>query len=439
MVIKEIRVPSLDGAENVGVIEVYIGVGDSIEIESPLISLESDKAVMDIPSPVSGRVKEVKISEGDTVNAGDLIAMAEVDEAQVSPEKSESPAENKQTPADKSEEVETKPGVSTGKEGKPSPGTTKTVNLPVNAQTMGSVSHASPSVRGLARELGLDLSNVTGTGPRGRIQRDDVTDLVKSVMKGSTSTTQGGAFGLPPIPEENYAAFGEVESIALSRIKRISGSHLHRNWLGVPHVTQFEDADITELENFRQSLNREGAQQGKTKLSPLIFILKAAIQTLKEFPDFNSSLNSDGASITHKKYMNIGIAVDTESGLVVPVIKNADTKGIRNLADELADLSTRARTGTLKPDEMKGSSFTISSLGGIGGTYFTPIVNAPEVAILGISRSAMKPVWNGAEFTPRLILPFSVSYDHRVIDGAQGAKFAAYFASIIGDIRRALL
>lgn len=439
MVIKEIRVPPLDGAENVGVVEVYISVGDSIEIESPLISLESDKAVMDIPSPISGKVKEVKISEGDTVNTGDLIAMAEVDEAQASPEKSESAAEKKQSPVEKGEEVETKPGKSPEKEGKPSPGTAETVNLPVNAQAMGSPSHASPSVRGLARELGIDLSNVTGTGPKGRIRRDDVTDLVKSVMKGSTSATQGGASGLPPIPEEDYAAFGEVESIALSRIKKISGSRLHRNWLGVPHVTQFEDADITELESFRQSLNREGAKQGRTKLSPLIFILKAAIHTLREFPDFNSSLNSDGASITHKKYVNIGIAVDTEGGLVVPVIKNADTRGIRNLADELTDLSTRARAGTLKPDEMKGPTFTISSLGGIGGTYFTPIVNAPEVAILGISRSAMRPVWNGTEFTPRLILPFSVSYDHRVIDGAQGARFAAYFASIIGDIRRALL
>ena len=256
---------------------------------------------------------------------------------------------------------------------------------------------------------------------------------------GAAGALPAGVFALPPIPSADYAAFGAVEDVKLSRIKKISGPHLHRNWIGVPHVTQFEDADITELEAFRRSLNEDAVKTGLTKVSPLIFIIKAAVNALKAFPDFNSSLNPEGASVTRKSYYNLGIAVDTPEGLVVPVIKNADSKGIRELADELGDLSTRARAGKLKADEMKGGTFSISSLGGIGGTYFTPIVNAPEVAILGLSKSAMQPVWNGAEFLPRLILPFSVSYDHRVIDGAQGARFAAHLSRVIGDIRLALL
>ena len=297
----------------------------------------------------------------------------------------------------------------------------------------------------------MELSLIQGSGPKGRITRDDVSALVKSVMNSGSSagaaaagplpagTLPAGAFALPPIPSADYAAFGAVEEVKLSRIKKISGPHLHRNWVGVPHVTQFENADITELETFRRSLNQDAVKTGLTKVSPLIFIIKAAVNALKDFPDFNSSLNPDGASVTRKSYYNLGIAVDTPEGLVVPVIKNADSKGIRELADELSDLSTRARAGKLKADEMKGGTFSISSLGGIGGTYFTPIVNAPEVAILGLSKSAMQPVWNGSEFLPRLILPFSVSYDHRVIDGAQGARFAAHLSQVIGDIRLALL
>jgi pyruvate dehydrogenase E2 component (dihydrolipoamide acetyltransferase) len=312
---------------------------------------------------------------------------------------------------------------------------------PVNAQAMGGRYHATPSVRSFARELGVELSRVTGSGPKGRITREDVSGLVKSVMSGSEDAVpqDSRGFTLPPIPTEDFSLYGEIETESLSRIKRISGPHLHRNWVGVPHVTQFEDADITDLEAFRKQVNVENAKSGGPKVSPLIFVIQAAVQALRAFPDFNSSLAPDGSSLIRKKYYHIGIAVDTPGGLVVPVIKNADAKGVFALSEELMDLSFRAREGKLKADEMKGATFSISSLGGIGGTYFTPIVNAPEVAILGLSKSAMKPVWNGEEFKPRLVLPFSVSYDHRVIDGAQGARFAAYLSGLLSDMRRALL
>ena len=420
----EIPVPDLEGAADVAVVEVYVSEGDHVDVDAPLISLESDKAVMDVPSPLSGTITALKVSEGDTVNTGDVIGLIRGDGA--APE-SAAPAASPAAP-----EAAHPP---------------QAAPPPVNLQEPGSKYHAAPSVRSLARELGVELSRVQGSGPKGRITRDDVSALVKSVMNsgfsagaaGALHAGAAGAFALPPIPSADYAAFGAVQEVKLSRIKKISGPHLHRNWVGVPHVTQFEDADITELEAFRRSLNEDAVKTGLTKVSPLIFIIKAAVNALKAFPDFNSSLNPEGASVTRKSYYNLGIAVDTPEGLVVPVIKNADSKGIRELADELGDLSTRARAGKLKADEMKGGTFSISSLGGIGGTYFTPIVNAPEVAILGLSKSAMQPVWNGAEFLPRLILPFSVSYDHRVIDGAQGARFAAHLSRVIGDIRLALL
>ncbi|OQX29926.1 MAG: branched-chain alpha-keto acid dehydrogenase subunit E2 [Spirochaeta sp. LUC14_002_19_P3] len=423
------KVPNLDGAKDVAVVEVYISAGDSVEPETPLISLESDKAVMDVPSPLAGTITELKVKEGDKVNSGDVIALAEGAAGAEPPPKKEV----KKEPAPQAVPAEDHPKKT------PEPAQAMANSAaPVNAQPLGAASHATPSVRGLARELGIDLSQLSGSGPKGRVLREDLTSLVKSLMSGGVPAS-GTGFNLPPIPGGDYANFGTVEEIALSRIRKISGPHLHRNWLGIPHVTQFEEADITALEEFRQSLNKESAKSGAAKVSPLIFILKAVVHALKEFPDFNSSLNPDGASLTRKHYYNIGIAVDTPGGLVVPVIRNADTKGIRELAAELAGLSTRAREGKLKPDEMKGGTFTISNLGGIGGTYFTPIVNAPEAAILGLSKSAMKPVWDGSQFVPRLILPLSVSYDHRVIDGAQGARFTACLASVIGDIRRMLL
>ena len=434
----EIPVPDLEGAADVAVVEVYVSEGEHVDVDAPLISLESDKAVMDVPSPMAGTVRALKVSEGGTVNSGDIIALIQGGggaagaseggggEAAPAPGGAQPPGAG----AD-AQQAAPASAASSSAGGPP----------PINIQPPGAQYHAAPSVRALARELGVELARVKAGGPKGRITREDVSALVKSVMSTGTagSPAAAGAFGLPPIPSADYASFGTVEEVELSRIKKISGPHLHRNWIGVPHVTQFEDADITELEAFRCSLNEDAAKTGSTKISPLIFIIKAVVNTLKAFPDFNSSLNPDGASVTRKSYYNLGIAVDTPDGLVVPVIKNADSKGIRDLADELRDLSTRARESKLKADEMKGGTFSISSLGGIGGTYFTPIVNAPEVAILGLSKSAMQPVWNGSEFLPRLILPFSVSYDHRVIDGAQGARFAARLASVIGDIRLALL
>ncbi len=427
--IQELKVPNLDGAENVAIVEIFVKPGDSIELDTPIISLESDKTVMDVPSDLIGIVTELKVAEGDTVSEGDVIAY--VEGAAMPSDKPEPEAVAKDTEilaAEKPEKAvpETLPSVSA-------------TTQPINQQPMGSKYHATPSVRGFARELGVDLTLVTGSGPKGRITREDVTRQVKSVMESGISPAGSIFHDLPPIPGGDYGMFGEIETEEMSRIKKISGPHLHRNWLGIPHVTQFEEADITDLENFRKSLNEEGAKRGETKVSPLIFILKAVVQTLKEFPDFNSSLNPDGETLTHKKYYNIGIAVDTPDGLVVPVLKAVDTKGIRTLSSELADLSSRARDGKLKPDELKGSTFTISSLGGIGGTGFTPIINAPETAIIGLSKSAMRPIWNGTEFIPRLILPFSVSYDHRVIDGAQAARFAVFLATNINDIRRALL
>ena len=461
----EIPVPDLEGAADVAVVEVYVSEGEHVDVDAPLISLESDKAVMDVPSPLSGTITALKVSEGDTVNTGDVIGLIRGDGA--APE-SAAPAASPAAPeaAPSPQAAPPPPGGPTAPGGPsesptPPPAAPEAAHPPqaapppVNLQEPGSKYHAAPSVRSLARELGVELSLVQGSGPKGRITRDDVSALVKSVMNsgfsagaagalhagaaGALHAGAAGAFALPPIPSADYAAFGAVQEVKLSRIKKISGPHLHRNWVGVPHVTQFEDADITELEAFRRSLNEDAVKTGLTKVSPLIFIIKAAVNALKAFPDFNSSLNPEGASVTRKSYYNLGIAVDTPEGLVVPVIKNADSKGIRELADELGDLSTRARAGKLKADEMKGGTFSISSLGGIGGTYFTPIVNAPEVAILGLSKSAMQPVWNGAEFLPRLILPFSVSYDHRVIDGAQGARFAAHLSRVIGDIRLALL
>ncbi len=505
MAIVEITVPDLEGAADVAVVEVYVSAGDIIEVETPLISLESDKAVMDVPSTVSGEIVELSISEGDTVNTGDVIgkvkqsdsaggadgsaasagaaaadsapdkadstsaapdkagstaaAPDKADSTSTAPDKAAAPAESgppsgpaaleKQSPSGAAA-ADTSGPAAASQRGESAPTASQTAAAPqaatppkaapINAPQPGAVYHATPSVRSLSRELGVDLSRVSGSGPKGRITREDVTALVKQVMGGNTSASvPSGAFSLPPIAEADYAAFGAVETEELSRIKRISGPHLHRNWIGIPHVTQFEEADITDLELFRKTLNAEQSASGEPKISLLIFIIQAAARTLKQFPDFNSSLNTDGKTLTRKKYINIGIAVDTPGGLVVPVIRNADAKGTVALSRELSDLSSRAREGKLKADEMKGGTFSISSLGGIGGRFFTPIVNAPETAILGVSRALMQPVWNGSEFTPRLMLPLSLSYDHRVIDGALGARFAASLASMLADLRRALL
>ena len=434
---QEIHVPDLEGTTDVAVVEVYVEKGEHVEVEAPLISLESDKAVMDVPSPVAGTIVEMKISEGDTVNQGDLLAIVDVadsagdeetsSEVQIDPAP-EAVAEKKDDLAPKEPEDKAKPAPNAA----PEPRVVQ--ETPLNSPQPGSIHHATPSLRAFARELGVDLSQVTGTGPKGRITREDVTSWTKKALQsGSPSAT---SFSLPSIPTADFAAFGEVEQVDLSRIKKISGPHLHRNWLGVPHVTQFEEADITELEAFRKALN---AENRGVKISPLIFVLKAVSAALKEFPDFNASLTPEGTGLIRKKYVHIGIAVDTPGGLVVPVLRDVDRKGVDQLAQELGELSLQAREGKLKAKDMQGAGFTISSLGGIGGTAFTPIVNAPEAAILGLSRSSMKPIWNGSEFIPRLMLPLSLSYDHRVIDGAQGARFVVRLAQLIADIRRILL
>jgi len=442
----EIRIPNLEGSQDVGVVEIYIHVGDVVEKETPLISLESDKAVMDVPSPLAGTIAEIRISEGDTVNPGDLIALADSDDSEVKPKKAikenAAPSEAKleEGAGEQSTPLEEPTAAS---KTTPEPGKAQTADMnpeEINAQEMRAKYHATPSVRALARELGVSLAQVSGTGPKGRITRDDVSSLVKRVMSGASDFAKTAErFTLPPIPSENYSALGEIEAEELSRIKRVSGPKLHRNWIGIPHVTQFEKADITELEAFRRELNAELAKDRGIKISPLIFIIKAAVQALKTFPDFNSSLSSDGRQIIRKKYINIGVAVDTPGGLLVPVIRSAGNLSILELAERLADLSRRAREGKLKADEISGGTFTISSLGGIGGINFTPIINAPEAAILGVSKSEMRPVWNGSSFDPRLILPFSLSYDHRIIDGASAARFTGHLSGLIGDIRRALL
>jgi len=445
MALEEIRIPDLEGETDVAVVEIYVSPGDEIEPETPIISLESEKAVMDVPSPLSGIISAIKISEGDTVNAGDVIALVEVTpKAETRDTPSSAPpasrAVENELPADLSDSVSPIPPSSSQKTA-PSEKSSTTPRppspqlSPTRQQQLRSPYHATPSLRAFSRELGVDLASISGSGPKGRITREDVTNLVKKTMSGSGAS----GFALPPIPSADFAAFGEIESVPLSRIQKISGPHLHRNWIGVPHVTQFEEADITDLEEFRKKLNAVNEQSGRRRISPLIFIIKALTHTLKEFPDFNGSLSSDGVTLIRKKYINIGIAVDTPGGLLVPVIPNADARGVQELADMLRDLSSRAREGKLTSNELKGATFTISNLGGIGGTYFTPIINAPELAILGLSKSAMKPLWNGSNFEPRLILPFSLSYDHRVIDGAQGARFTAALSKTIGDMRRVLL
>ncbi len=417
-----IEVPDIGEFTDVPVIDVYIKAGDEISPDDALISLESAKAVMDVPSTEGGTVLEVVVKEGDKVSQGDKIAVieaAETEKAQEEepedeekPEETEEPAEQKEKPVEKEEKPSEK-------------------EVPVNRQEPGAVHHATPSTRQFARRVGVDLSSVKGTGEKGRILTEDVETYIKASLKSG-----GGAFSLPAIPEADFSSFGPVEEHELTRIQKISGPHIHKSWVGVPHVTQYDEADVTELEEFRRSLRDQGE-----KHSILSFVIPAVVRALKEFPDFNASLHSSGERVIRKKYYHIGIAVDTPQGLVVPVLKDADTKSIGEITGSLRELSDRAREGKLKPSDIQGGSFSISSLGGIGGTGFTPIINVPEAAILGLSRIEKKPRWDEARqaFVPRLVLPFSVSYDHRVIDGASGARFAVYLGSLLSDIRRVLL
>ena len=441
MSIKTITLPDIGDFDQVDVIEVLVSEGDTVAVDDSLITLESDKATMEVPSPYAGTIVKMLVSEGDKVKEGDPIAEIEVaDEGAAEPaapaEAAAAPAEEKapeptpaaEAPAAVPAETLAAPAVAEEK--------------PVNRQAPGAKYHASPAVRAYARNLGVDLSQVQGTGPKGRILKEDVQRYVKSVMQGGAATTgaspAAGGAGIPSIPQPDFSQFGEVETVELSRIKKISGRHLHACWLNVPHVTQFDEADITELEAFRKGLKAQAEKEG-VRITPLVFIMKAVVAALKQFPNMNSSLSPDGASLIVKKYYNLGIAVDTPNGLVVPVIRDVDQKGIFQLSRELMEVSQRAREGKLTPADMSGGTFTISSLGGIGGTNFTPIVNSPEVGIMGVSKAKMQPVWNGSEFEPRLMLPFSVSYDHRVIDGAEGVRFTQTIARYLSDIRQLIL
>ncbi|MCR9607478.1 pyruvate dehydrogenase complex dihydrolipoyllysine-residue acetyltransferase [Vibrio alginolyticus] len=429
---KEVNVPDIGGDE-VEVTEIMVAVGDTVEEEQSLITVEGDKASMEVPAPFAGTVKEIKIAAGDKVSTGSLIMVFEVAGAAPAPAAAPAPdqAAAPAAPAPKAEAPAAAAPAATG-----------------DFKENDEYAHASPVVRRLAREFGVNLSKVKGSGRKSRILKEDVQAYVKDALKrlesgagaAASGKGDGAALGLLPWPKVDFSKFGETEVQPLSRIKKISGANLHRNWVMIPHVTQWDNADITALEAFRKEQNAiEAKKDTGMKITPLVFIMKAVAKALEAFPAFNSSLSEDGESLILKKYVNVGIAVDTPNGLVVPVFKDVNKKGIYELSEELMAVSKKARAGKLTAADMQGGCFTISSLGGIGGTAFTPIVNAPEVGILGVSKSEMKPVWNGKEFEPRLQLPLSLSYDHRVIDGAEGARFITYLNSCLSDIRRLVL
>ena len=423
----ELTVPDIGDFKDVPVIEVLVKTGDSIAKDASLVTLESDKASMEVPAAAAGTIRDVRVKVGDKVSQGSVIATLESAVPVTAPAQQAAPAATPAPPAAAAA---------------PLPTTTSQVITPPPATPSvsgnGAV-HASPSIRRFARELGVDLHRVSASGPNGRVTREDVQQFVKRVLQnGGPATAADGVAGLQlaPWPKVDFAQFGEIERKPLSRIQKISGPNLHRNWVMIPHVTQNDDADVTELEEFRKQLNAELSKSG-AKITMLAFLIKASIAALKKFPQFNSSL--DGDELVYKKYYNIGFAADTPGGLLVPVVKNADAKGIADLAGETAELAAKAREGKLASSDMQGGTFTISSLGSIGGTYFSPIINAPEVAILGACRAAIRPVWNGSEFVPRLIQPLSLSYDHRVIDGAAAARFTSYLGTLLSDLRRALI
>ncbi len=432
--VKEVLVPDIGDFKDIPVIEVMVKAGDKVKAEDSLVTLESDKATMDVPAPFAGVVKELKVKLGDKVSEGTLIITIEAEDGDAvatavpapKPASAASPPVA-QTPAPVAASIPA-----------PAP-VTAAIAAPATIDEAAFVrAHASPAVRRFARELGVDLGKVTGKGPKGRVLKEDIQDFVKGALSRPASGGAGFGFNLPAMPTVDFSKFGAVESKPLSRIKKISGANLHRNWVSIPHVTQNDEVDVTEMESFRKQLSDEMQKSG-IKITPLAFLMKAAVAALKRFPQFNASLASDGESLILKQYYNIGVAVDTPNGLVVPVIRGVDQKGVVALAKELGEVSARARDGKLGPTEMQGGCFSISSLGGIGGTHFTPIINAPEVAILGVARSAMKPIWKDGQFVPRLILPISLSYDHRVVDGAEGARFISFLNGVLSDIRRLML
>lgn len=446
----EVTVPDIGDFADVPVIEVLVTAGDAVEAEQSLVTLESDKATMEVPSPVAGVITEMRVQLDDTVSEGDIVALIEAsgeiepvrDEAVVDEPGADKPGQLAESvePVEPETVVEkSAPSAVVAAAEPPSlaAGLRQSPPVPMDANTTlpSSTPYASPAIRRFARELGADLARVTGSARGGRIVREDVTAFVKSVMAGSAASASGGlGFDLPPPPKVNFSRYGEIELKPLSRIQKISGSYLHRNWVSIPHVTQNDVADITDMESFRKA-NAEKAKKQGFKLTPLVFLIKAAVAALKEYPIFNASLDESRENLVLKKFFHIGIAVDTPDGLVVPVIRDCDQKDIFKLAAELAELSQKARDGKLKPTEMQGGCFSISSLGGIGGTSFTPIINAPEVAILGVSRSGISPQWDGESFQPRMMLPMSLSYDHRVIDGANGARFIRFLANCLEDFQ----
>ena len=465
----EVKIPDIGDFKDVPVIEVLVKPGDTVQAEDPIITLESDKAAMEVPSPTAGTVKDMKVKVGDKVSQGSLLMLLETAEqsaTQDSASTQASPPKNSGQDGSAMPTVETPksapaaqsiPGPVRAPEpsaelspvtgAPPAPGGTEEPMAPppvvlmpgpaemVTAVVGGQRSHASPSVRRVARELGVDISRLKGSGPKGRILKEDVHNYVKMALTGARPAA-GGALDLLPWPKVDFSKFGPVEMQALSRIKKLSGAYLARNWVMIPHVTQFDEADVTEMEEFRVAINKEHEKKG-IKVTILAFLIKASVAALKKFPEVNSSL--DGENLVFKHYYHIGFAADTPHGLVVPVIKDADKKSVLDIAREAAELAKKARDGKLAPTEMQGGSFSISSLGGIGGSAFTPIINAPEVAILGVSKAEIRPQWNGKEFAPRLMLPLSLSYDHRVVDGAAGARFITHLGQVLTDMRRAML
>lgn len=443
----EVKVPDIGDFKEVEIIELMVKPGDTIKVDQSLITVESDKASMEIPSSHAGVVKEIKVKVGDKVSEGSLLLLLEAS-AEASTPVPATAAVN--TPAAMPAIAPVQPAPAAKTESAPvaapvvAPIAVPTTSAPIAPAIPGpaGLPHASPAIRKFARELGVDLTRVKGSGPKGRITQLDVQNFVKAALNASAAPVarSGGGAGLDllPWPSLDFSKFGATEVVALSRIKKISGPNLHRNWVMIPHVTQFDEADITDLEEFRKDSNNALAKSG-VKLTMLAFVIKASVAALKKFPSFNASLDAQGENLIMKQYYHIGFAADTPNGLVVPVIKDADKKSLSQIAQEMGELSAQAREGKLKPADMQGASFTISSLGGIGGTAFTPIINAPEVAILGLSKSEIKPVWDGKQFAPRLMLPLSLSYDHRVIDGAMAARFTVYLGEILADLRKTLL
>ncbi|MFL5393771.1 MAG: dihydrolipoyllysine-residue acetyltransferase [Myxococcales bacterium] len=460
----EIKVPDIGDFKDVPIIQVFVKPGDAVKQEDPLIALESDKATMDVPSPAAGTVKDLKVKVGDRVSKGNLILLLDsAAEAKAAPSgpsggngqsaattQAAAPAPKAEARGDKQkqpEEERPKPGEGPEKTAGPPPAKpepkaeapARSAAAPIESEAFKRA-HASPSVRKFARELGVDLSQVKGSGPKGRILQEDVQSFVKQAISagGAPAGAPAGGTGLNllPWPQVDFTKFGPVEAKPLSRIKKIAGANLARNWVMIPHVTQFDEADITDLEALRVQLNKENEKAG-IKITLLAFLVKACVAALKKFPEFNSSI--DGDNLMMKGYFHIGFAADTPNGLVVPVLRDCDKKGVLQIAQETSALAAKAREGKLSPADMQGGSISISSLGGIGGTAFTPIINAPEVAILGVSKGAQKPVWDGKQFVPRLMLPLSLSYDHRVIDGALAARFTAFLSTLLADMRRAML